>query len=51
MFRCFGRSEDYRFAFLDFFGAAFLEGAAFLVALESEEPLRLPPNALSQPSA
>jgi hypothetical protein len=42
--------RDYLFAFLDFLGAAFLDGAAFFCAFAAEEPPRLPPNACSQPS-
>jgi hypothetical protein len=41
----------YRLPFLAFFGPAFFEGAGFFLAVAEEEPRRLPPNAVSQPSA
>jgi hypothetical protein len=47
----FGSSRLYRFPFLAFFGPAFFDGVGFFLAVAEEEPPRLPPNALSQPSA
>jgi len=46
-----GELADYFRRFWDFLGTAFLERVAFFMADLAPEPPRLPPNAVSQPSA